>query len=213
MNSVEPVELAFLSRHVAGEEKRRIKSLAHILAAAQRRAADGAEIGGTPFTLLRLGNNPVGRLVDAGRIGAEELRAAAEISLAFYAITGALQIKPVSLDRVDCAASAQSGSESAAIAVAQRRFRDFARFWSRRGKCGDPTLEIVLRAVVEERAFAAIERALGLRHGAAARAVIRALQHYAAAAEWVDPKMARTWLSNAESGFRLRRVRRSVLRN
>ena len=98
---VEPAGLDFLSRNVSGDERRRIKSLARILAEVQRRAGSGAEIGGTPFTVLKLANNPIGRLVDLGRIGAEELRAASEIAVAFYTITGALQIKPVNLDRVD----------------------------------------------------------------------------------------------------------------
>jgi hypothetical protein len=207
MNAAEPTELEFLARNVAGEEKKRVKALAKLLADTRRRAGDGTELGGTPFTILKLANNPIGRLVDSGRIGAEELRAASEIAVAYYSITGALQIKPVNLDRVDCGSSAQLGTESPALALAQRRFRQFSDFWSQRAKRGDPTLEIVIRAVVEERPFSAIERDVGIRHGAAAGAVVRALRHYAALARWVDPSTAQTWTSDAQNGFRLRRDR------
>lgn len=206
-NTAEPTELEFLIRNVGGEERKRVKALAKLLADARRRAGDGTEIGGTPFTVLKLANNPIGRLVDAGRISAAELRAAAEIAVAFYAITGALQIKPVNFDRVDCGSSAHVGTESPALALAQRRFRQFSDFWSQRAKRGDRTLEILIGAVVEERSFSAIERDIGIRHGAAAGAVVRGLRHYAALAQWVDPKTAQIWTIDAQNGFRLRRDR------
>jgi hypothetical protein len=204
MREGEPTELDYLSRNVTGEERKRIKALAKVLAQRRRRVGDGTEIGGTPFTVLKLANNPIGRLVDSGRIGAEELRAAAEIAVAFYTITGALQIKPINLDRVDCGSSAQLGMESAAVAAAQRRFRQFSNFWSQRAKRGDPTLHVVIGAVVDERPFAAIERDVGIRHGTAAAAAVRALRHYAVLARWVDASTARLWTADAESGFRLR---------
>ena len=202
--TAEPTELEFLNRNVTGEERKRVKALAKLLAAARRRAGDGTEIGGTPFTVLKLANNPIGRLVDSGRIGAEELRAAAEIAVAFYTIAGALQIKPINFERVDCGSSAQLGMESPSVALAQRRFREFADFWSHRAKRGDRTLEIMIGAVVEERPFSAIERDIGIRHGAAASAVVRGLRHYAALAKWVDLNTAQIWTADAANGFRLR---------
>jgi hypothetical protein len=75
----------------------------------------------------------------------------------------------------------------------------------RRARGGDRTLEIVIAAVVDERAFHVIEADVGIRHGMAARAVIAGLRDYAARAGWTEPRTGAAWIADAESVFALRR--------
>src|SRR5215831_21340737 len=55
---------------------------------AERRSADGREIGGTGATILRLRPAPLVRLIEKQRIGTEEIRAADDITTAFHAQAG-----------------------------------------------------------------------------------------------------------------------------
>jgi hypothetical protein len=64
-------------------EERSLARLKRALRKAERRAGDGSVIGGTGATILKLQTPPVARLLDKGRIGAEEVRAADEIAVAF----------------------------------------------------------------------------------------------------------------------------------
>jgi hypothetical protein len=61
---------------------------------AERRAGDGAEIGGTGATILKFRGAPLARLVDKKRIGTEELQAADDIAIAFHAQADALIVNP-----------------------------------------------------------------------------------------------------------------------
>jgi hypothetical protein len=61
---------------------------------AERRAGDGAEIGGTGATILKFRGAPLARLVDKKRIGTEELQAADDIAIAFHAQVDALTVDP-----------------------------------------------------------------------------------------------------------------------
>jgi hypothetical protein len=144
---------------------------------AERVSGDGTAVGGTGATIIKFLPAPLARLADKQRIGSEELRAADDIATAFHAQAGALLIKPPSLEKRD---ATYHGREAAWVIDAVTRYKRWAAHWSARARRGDRTLVIVIAAVVDERAFHAIEADVGIRHGHAARIVIAALRDYAA---------------------------------
>ena len=169
---------------------------------AERRAGDGTEIGGTGATILKFLPAPLVRLLEKKRIGTEEVRAADDIAVAFHAQAGALMIKPPSLDKRD---ATYQGHEPGWIIDAVARYKRWATHWSARARDGDRTLEIVIAAVIDERAFHVIEADVGVRHGLVARVVIAALRDYAARAGWTDPRTGEGWIAAAQTLFKLRR--------
>jgi hypothetical protein len=184
-------------------EDKTLARLKRALRKAERRAGDGSEIGGTGATILKLQPPPLARLLDKGRIGTEEVRAADDIVIAFHAQAGGLRIKSPSLERRDATHNAH---EPVFVIDAVARYKRWADHWSQRARRGgDRTLEIVIAAVVDERAFHVIEADLAIRHGLAARAVISGLRDYAARAGWTDRRTAEAWLEAAETAFPLRR--------
>jgi hypothetical protein len=168
---------------------------------AERRSGDGGEIGGTGATILRFRPAPLVRLIEKQRIGTEEVRAAGDITTAFHAQAGAVMIKSPSLEKRD---AAYQGRESVWVIDVVSRYKRWARHWSQRAQHGDPTLEIVVSAVIDERAFYSIEADVGIRHGMAARVVIAALRDYAARAGWTDRNTGEAWIKEAEAIFVLR---------
>ena len=188
-------------------EDKTLGRLKRALRKAQRHAGDGSAIGGTGATILKFSPPPVAGLLDRGRIGAEEVRAADDIAVAFHAQAGALRIKPPSLERRD---ATFYGHEPVFVIDAVARYKRWAAHWSTRAGRGDRTLEIVIAAVVDERPFHIIEADHAIRHGAAARVVIAGLRDYAARAGWTDRRTAAAWLDAAQTAFPLRkRVRRA----
>jgi len=169
---------------------------------AERRAGDGTEIGGTGATVLKFRAAPLVRLIEKNRIGTEEIRAADDIAVAFHAQAGALLIKPPSLEKRD---ATHHGHEPIWVIDAVSRYKRWARHWSERARHGDRTLEIVIAAVIDERAFHTIEADVGIRHGMAARVVIAALRDYAARAGWTDRRTGDVWIEEAAALFVLRR--------
>jgi hypothetical protein len=163
---------------------------------AERRSGDGREIGGTGATILRLRPAPL-----VQRIGTEEIRAADDITTAFHAQAGAVMIKSPSLEKRD---ATYHGREPVWVIDAVSRYKRWVRHWSQRAPQGDPTLEIVVAAVIDERALYSIEADIGLRHGMAARVVIAALRDYAARAGWTDRNIGEAWIKEAEAIFVLR---------
>jgi hypothetical protein len=176
-------------------------SLKRAIRKGERRSGDGNEIGGTGATILRFLAAPLVRLIEKKRIGTEEVRAADDIALAFHAQAGALMIKSPSLEKRD---ATYHGREPVWIIDAVSRYKRWARHWSQRSRHGDRTLEIVIAAVVDERAFHIIEADIGIRHGMAARVVIAALRDYAARAGWTDRGTGEAWVKEAEAIFVLR---------
>jgi hypothetical protein len=165
---------------------------------AERRAGDGAEIGGTGATILKYLAAPLARLVEKKRIGTAEVRAADDIAIAFHARAGALMIKPPCLEKRD---ATYAGREPVFVIDAVSRYKQWARHWSARARHGDRTLEIVIAAVVDERSFHVIEADVGIRHGMAARVVIAALRDYAARAGWADRRTGDAWIAEAAALF------------
>jgi hypothetical protein len=68
----------------AVEDDKSLARLKRALRKAERRAGDGSDIGGTGATILKLLPAPLARLLDKGRIGTEEVRAADDIAIAFH---------------------------------------------------------------------------------------------------------------------------------
>ncbi len=181
---------------------RRVRQLKRILRQAERRGGDGSEIGGTGATLLKFLPAPLARLADRQRIGGEEIRAADDIATAFHAQAGALMIKSPSLEKRDATYHAR---EPAWIIDAVSRYKRWARHWSARARLGDRTLEIIVAAVIDERAFHIIEADIGIRHGVAAKVVICGLRDYAARAGWTERRIGDAWIAAAEAAFVLRK--------
>jgi hypothetical protein len=171
---------------------------------AERRSGDGCDVGGTGATILRFRATPLVRLIEKQRIGAEEVRAAQDLTTAFHAQASAVMIRSPSLEKRD---AAYQSREPVRIVDAVARYKSWARHWSRRAPLGDRTLEIVVAAVIDERAFHVIEADIGIRHGMAARVTVAALRDYAARAGWTGRPTAEAWIRDAEAIFTLRRRR------
>ena len=184
-----------------GCDSRTFGRLKRAIRNAERRSGDGGEIGGTGATVLRFRAAPLVRLIERRRIGTEEVRAADDIATAFHAQAGALMVKSPSFEKRD---AAHDGRELVWIIDAISRYKPWARHWSQRARLGDRTLEIVVAAVIDERAFHSIEADIGIRHGMAARVVIAALRDYAARASWTDRNTGEAWIKEAEAIFALR---------
>jgi hypothetical protein len=189
------------ARRGSGRDTDAFGRLKRAIRKAERRSGDGREIGGTGATILRFRAAPLVRLIERQRIGTEEIRAADDISMAFHAQAGAVMIKSPSLEKRD---ATYHGSEPVWIIDAVSRYKRWARHWSRRAQHGDRTLEILVAAVIDERAFHCIEADVGIRHGMAARVVIAGLRDYAARAAWIDRNTGEAWIKEAESIFMLR---------
>jgi len=186
---------------VARNSYRRVKE---IYAAHTRVDGEGSAIGGTgatEFKLLHFGSSPIARLYDSGNLGSEEMQSVSDIADAFHSLAGGLMIKPQEMERKD---KSHSDHDPSRLVAAQKRYQAWARHWSARKPRGCRLLEIVISAVIDERALSMIEQDLSLRHGKAKKALISGLRDYAARAGWADAKLAPRWIESAESVFVLR---------
>lgn len=170
---------------------------------AERTAGDGSQISGTGFTIIKRSDSPIARMLNSGAIGSAELQSSEDICLAFRAISGALFLKPLSMERRD---RSNSIHEPARVIDATSRYQAWARIWSARSKRGDPTLEIVISAVWDERPLRTIEQDLNIRNGTAAKATAAGLRDYAARAGWAQGAASTRWLVSEGAVFRLRRI-------
>jgi hypothetical protein len=181
---------------LAGQMLREVRKVERIL-------GDGSEISGTGFTIIKRADSPVTRLLNSEAIGTAELQASKDICTAFRAISGALFLKPLSMERRD---RSNSIHEPAGVIDAVSRYQRWANIWSARSKLGDPTLEIVIAAVWDERPFRVIEQDLSIRNGSASKATAAGLRDYAARAGWATGTASQKWLVDEGSVFRLRRA-------
>src|SRR5260370_17132704 len=165
------------ARRRSGGNARACGRLKRVIRNAERRSGDGREIGGTGATILRLRPAPLVRLIEKQCIGTEEIRAADDITTAFHAQAGEVMIKSPSLEKRD---ATYHGREPVWVLDAVSPYNPSTRHWSQRAQHGDPTLEIVVAAVIDERAFYSIEADVGIRHGVAGGAVIAGLRDYVA---------------------------------
>jgi len=179
----------------------RLKRLANNL---EKTTGDGAEIGGTGLTQLKLKNSPVAGLFDAGKISQDELRAVEDIETAWRAISGEVMLKGQSYERRD---KSNTNFEPYAVVDAVSRYKAWSKFWSARKHRGDLTLEIVWAVIIDEYPIRKYEReVLHCRNGFVSQVVCTALRDYLARAGWADPRQAKAWMEAAEANFQLRAI-------
>lgn len=162
---------------------------------------DGVEDVGTGQTILKQRKKPVQKLVDDKKIGQDELDAAAEIEQAFTALASRLMVRGMTFERVDHGGYGSDGHFGAA-ARAVANYTRWAKHWSARANlyC-DPTLEIVIAAVIDERPTRTIGADIGFGHQRVEDALVCGLQDYAARSGFVNGGLADKWIKQAEKLF------------
>lgn len=188
------------------ETMKRIRQINDMLNSATHYAAkDAPESGGTKLTTIRVEQNPIATLLARKKIGGEELMAAQDIELAVMAIAGASMFKPLTMEKSDRSHIAKDWPKTTADAV--ERYQHFANHWSKRKKqSGDPMLEVVYSAVVDQWTMRTIGSDLGYHHSKIERAVICGLRDYAARAGWLERRAAQAALDAAAGMFKQMRV-------
>lgn len=196
---IEHLRLAYELEPKNSPEALRIKEINRVLG---RSATDndGHPTGATRLTAIRLRGSPVAFLLNEKAIGGEEFMAAQDIELAFTAISGAVGFKPLTMERVD---GGQHPDWPDKTIKAVSRYKAYADHWSMRKKRGDPTLSIVIMAVIDQRPFAHIGADYRIKNAKAQTVVIRALRDYAARAGWVSGGRAAQWRAEASNSFKL----------
>lgn len=165
---------------------------------------DAVEDTGTGFTILKYRKKPIEILSDKGKISSIELGAADGISRAYYLIVSRLKIGGMTLDRVDCSRPTEEERLKRLKRDAARieLYQGFANIWTKRNKdYGDPTLEIVIDAVIYEMSLNAIWSKHGYRLARIEKALIGGLRDYAARAGFVTGHQASQWMDEAEAVF------------
>jgi hypothetical protein len=156
-------------------------------------------MGDKTLVELRMRGGPVATLVNNHDIGSEEVMAIMDIELAILAISGGLQIKPVSLE---LKSAGMKGEISNRALEARRRFEAWAKFWTCRAVAGDKTMAIVIAAVIEGRPFRVIEQDYNIGTGRAVKVCIRGLRDYSARCGEVAARLAQKWMADALLSFR-----------
>jgi hypothetical protein len=157
---------------------------------------------GTGQTVLNLRQKAIPKLIAQGKIGTVELQAAAEILIAFSAIASRLMCRGINYDRVDFGGGGSSADWPSKIARPVANYQAFAKAWTRRNEdYGDPTLEIIIDAVVDEMHLSAIPRKRGYGEARIERALIGGLRDYAARAGFVTGHKAIQWQAEAAAVF------------
>lgn len=138
---------------------------------------------------------PVVRLLMVGKIGAIECAAANEIQAVWETLERALGPRGgLCLDRIDGGRRAAAWPLVADRAV--HRYETWAtHWWRRRDLRLDPTLDVVIAAVVDTRPISRIALELNRRRDAIERALVFGLRDYAARARIVGGEISVTWRS------------------
>lgn len=169
---------------------------------ARVRAAGGEPVDrGTGLTRVKLAATPMARLIEARKIGAEEVSAADEIALAFAALSGGAGSRSMTFDRVDKSVGAHDFLPAATM-HAVSRYRAWADHWTVRANLyGDMLLEIVIAAVIDERPLRTIAYDCGIGPGRAQDATVLGLRDYAARGGLVSRGVGAPWIAAAEALF------------
>jgi hypothetical protein len=178
-----------------------VQAIKQAVRAAEKRDLDKGPkaTGASGFTLLRLHQKPIALLIETKKIGPEELQAAQTIEKAFFALSGALMFRPLSMEKLD---RGRPRDWDAQTAKAVELYRGWADYWSIRAKQhSDRTLKVVIGAVIDERSFRSLDDEIGYRRGTAKKAVARGLRDFAAHAGWVRGAQAAKWRGEALATF------------
>jgi hypothetical protein len=170
----------------AQAERRRIKSINKF-------------VDGKTLLEMRMRGGPMATLINNERIGGEEMMSIMDIELAILAISGGLQIKPVSLE---LKSAGMKGEISNRALEARRRYESWAKFWSARAVSGDRTMAIVIAAVIDGRAFRVIEQDYGISPGRGSVICVRGLRDYSARSGEVTSRLAKQWMDEALRSFK-----------
>jgi hypothetical protein len=180
-----------------------------------RQAELASGTGGTGATVVKLRHTPLMQLmfesaewergvrgakkpVDMEKFGSHELEAAQEIEAAFFALSGALMFKPLTFEKIGHSRPREWNEK---LSEKVERYRNWADHWSVQAKRCDPTMQIVIAAVIDQRPFRDISADLGFAHKRIRSAVVRGLRDYAARAGWVSGGCQAKWKASAGLTF------------
>jgi len=146
---------------------------------------------GTGATILRLRPNPVARLVEQRKIGAEGLASAEEIERAFDSIAGALWSRGASMERRD---RSYTSREPEYIAHLQSLYRQWADAWSvarKQHQC--IVLPCTIGLVIDHRSPWDLCQEHRCRHEKAEHGAILGIMDWARRAGKLTKAVAQTW--------------------
>ena len=183
-----------------------MREMKKALASAQRLAGDGAEIGGTPHTILKLREPTIGRLVTSGKVGTIELGVIGEIEKVYSHLCASQILRGYEIrERLS---RSKRPEPTWFFEAYHARFKPWADKWSaRRKRESDPSLSIVFDIMFSDRSGKDIDGERGWRHGTALDLFVNAIRDYAAMAGWVDRNTAARWSEVARDAFPLLRMR------
>jgi len=187
-------------------EARKAEAVAHEANLRKLRAQEitgPVQDSGTGQTILRLKRHqpPLATLVEGKKIGALELQAANEIELADLSVDLRGRLAAIDLQRVD---HGRQGDNPwpLEVALAVRNYQKWQNHWSREHKLtGNPMLEIIWCAVIDERPISVISQEVGYGRHLTGRAIVCGLRHYAAYVGMITGTQARLWLGTAQHVF------------
>jgi hypothetical protein len=169
---------------------------------AEAREANPGQDVGTGQTILRLQRHqpPLRTLLDARKIGPDELEAAEQIAQAAASVAMGGILRAVQLERIHGRPDERDWPHTLAVAV--RNYQDWQRYWTAEwARTRNPMLEVVWSAVVDEQPIAGIAADIGYGHRRTTRAIICGIRHYAAFAGLVTGVQRQTWLDAAQHVF------------
>jgi hypothetical protein len=170
---------------------------------AEAREANHGQDVGTGQTILRLKRSqpPLRTLLEARKIGPDELAAAEQIAQAASAVATGGILHAAGLERVDHGRQDERDWPHT-LAIAVRNYQDWQRYWTAEwAHTRNPMLEVVWSAVVDEQPIAGIAADIGYGHRRTTRAVICGIRHYAAFTHMVTGIQRQAWLDAAQHVF------------
>jgi hypothetical protein len=158
---------------------------------------------GTGQTIIRMARHqpPLRTLLEAGKIGPDELAAADQIAQATSAVAMGGILHAVGIERVDFGRQ-DDQDWPAKLAIAVRNYQDWQRYWTAEwARTRNPMLEVVWSAVVDEQPIVGIANDIGCGRTRTTRAIICGIRHYAAWANMVTGTQRQAWLDAAQHVF------------
>ena len=157
---------------------------------------------GTGQTIIRMQRHqpPLRTLLEARKIGPDELAAAEQIAQAAFSVATGGILRAVQLERIHGRQDERDWPHTLAIAV--RNYQEWQRYWTAEwARTRNPMLEVVWSAVVDEQPIAGIAADIGYGHRRTTRAIICGIRHYAAFANMVTGIQRQAWLDAAQHVF------------
>lgn len=169
---------------------------------AEVREATGGDPG-TGQTIIKLERYqpPIRTLLEAGKIGTDELQAVEQIAQAVTAVCGRGNLAAALLERVDFGRQDERDWPHT-LAIAVRNFQSWQTHWSAEwARTRNPMCQVVWAAVIDQTPISAIADDIGYGRRRTTRAVICGIRHYAAFAGLVTGIQRQAWLDAAQHVF------------